>query len=96
MRNTNRLFLIILMTGLTLQFNFFDIETLNNKTGAVCLDGSPAAIYTYQPDATKPPNKLLIFFESSPNGWCFKEDLSTSLDECHKWSTDDYGSSQNY
>ena len=27
------------------------------------MDGSKANIYTYEPDADKPPNKLLIYFE---------------------------------
>ncbi len=29
----------------------------------MCMDGSKANIYTYEPDADKPPNKLLIYFE---------------------------------
>ena len=62
MRIIKTLLLITSLAVLTLQFNFFGIETLSNKTGAVCLDGSPAAFYIYEPDVTKPPNKLLIFF----------------------------------
>lgn len=88
--------LLLLCLG-TLQFNLFNLEKLNNKTGAVCLDGSAPAIYTYEPDdPSKAPNKLLIYFEWAPNGWCFKEDLSSSLENCIKWKEQDYGSSNNY
>lgn len=87
---------LILWIG-TLQINFFGLEMLTNKNGAVCLDGSTPAIYTFEPDdISKAPNKLLIYFEWSPNGWCVKEDLSTSLDSCLKWAENDFGSSKNY
>jgi hypothetical protein len=90
------IWLLTLCLG-TLQFNLFNLEMLNNKTGATCLDGSSPAIYTYEPDEPeKAPNKLLIYFEWAPNGWCYKEDLSSSLEECLKWKEEDYGSSNNY
>jgi len=47
MGGSTTLLVLLALVVLTLQVNFFGIETLNNKTGAVCLDGSPAAIYTY-------------------------------------------------
>lgn len=93
----NKLLLILAMSIATLQINFFSLEMLTNKNGAVCLDGSTPAIYTYEPeDLTKAPNKLLVYFEWAPNGWCFKEDLSTSLDDCLKWAENDFGSSKDY
>jgi len=58
----------------------FELVQLTNKNGAMCLDGSSAAIYTYEPDdISKAPNKLILMFEDTDFGWCFKEDLSSSL-----------------
>jgi len=62
--------------------NMFNMVTLTTKNGAMCLDGSPYAIYTYIPDSSEGnavENKVLIFWEETDFGWCFKEDLSTSL-----------------
>lgn len=56
-----------------LAFNMFELVELSTKNGAVCLDGSPSALYLYEPDdPSKAPNKILIMFESAPNGWCFE------------------------
>ncbi len=70
----NRIITVIAtLAWLTTSINFFTLSRLSTKNGAVCLDGSPAAIYTYEPDnVVKAPNKILIMFESAPNGWCFK------------------------
>lgn len=58
-----RIMLVLGLCLVTLQMNLFNLELLNNKNGAVCLDGSPPAIYTYEPDdPEKAPNKLLIYF----------------------------------
>jgi len=57
--------------------NFFNKFSLPTKNGAMCLDGTPAAIYLFEPDIEKAPNKVLIMFESTLNGgWCFQENLS--------------------
>ena len=44
------------------------------------MDGSNAAFYLWVPDDLDTPvNKVLIYFEETPFGWCVKEDLATSL-----------------
>lgn len=50
------------------------------------MDGSNAAFYLWVPDDLDTPvNKVLIYFEETPFGWCVKEDLATSLQECYKF-----------
>ena len=47
MKKTHFLFLVFGLIVLTQQLSLFGLEKLSNKTGALCLDGSQAAIYTY-------------------------------------------------
>ncbi len=95
--------LFLAFCALTLQINMFNKMELTTKNGAMCLDGSPFAIYTYQPDPLDfdvIANKLLIFFEETDFGWCIEEDLNSTLEKCHKFATDvsdtSFGSSKNY
>jgi hypothetical protein len=63
MKNILLVLIVSSFLVLTLQFNFFNRIELTKKNGAMCLDGSPMAIYTYLPDDSQPvPNKLLIVF----------------------------------
>jgi hypothetical protein len=79
------IFLVLLLEG-SFAFNFFSRIDITNKTGAACLDGSSPAFYLWLPDGLdNAPNKLLIHFEETPFGWCVKQDLSTSLEECLKF-----------
>ena len=78
----------------------FNLHNLTKQSGAMCLDGSPYAVYTYEPDPTDfkvIANKLLIFFESVPNGWCYQTNDSASIEHCFKFINEDnykdYGSS---
>jgi len=56
--------LILLLISLASSINMFNMVTLTNKNGASCMDGSPFAIYTYEPDPNDydPKNKVLIMF----------------------------------
>jgi len=61
--------------------NFFNLRQLNKTNGAMCLDGSPYGIYIYEPDpkdVKTVANKLLIFWEDIPFGWCYKTSTSAS------------------
>jgi len=72
--------------------DMFNMVELTTKNGAMCLDGSPYAIYTYLPDPLDfdfIPNKLLIFWEEIDFGWCMKDTLNASLEECHKFTIED-------
>jgi hypothetical protein len=89
--------LLVGLLAVASSFNFFSLNYLPTKNGAMCLDGSPAALYIYEPDdISKAANKILIMFEWTPNGWCFKQDLSSSLNDCLKFANNDFGSSKNY
>jgi hypothetical protein len=71
----------------------FNMHTLPKQNGAMCLDGSPYAVYVYQPDPTDfkvIANKLLVYFDWVPNGWCFKTNSSASLERCHNFVVQDY------
>ena len=62
-------------------FNMFDLRTIPASTGASCLDGTPFGYYVWYPDQYEPrTNKLLIYFEETPFGWCLKEDLATTTE----------------
>ena len=66
----------------------FDMRNLTKQNGAMCLDGSPYAIYVYEPDPQDfkvVANKLLIFFDSIPNGWCYQTNDSASIEHCYKF-----------
>lgn len=55
---------LLLLTGVH-GINFFGQVEFNVKTGAMCMDGSPYSIYTYNPDPLDFPvvaNKLLVYF----------------------------------
>jgi len=52
-----------LLVGLVTSINMFNLVTLNKKNGASCMDGSPAAIYLYEPEQDLAANKILIMFE---------------------------------
>lgn len=89
--------LIFSLLSLCQAITFFSLVRLPTKNGAMCLDGSPGAIYIYEPeDISKAPNKILIMFEWAPNGWCFRQDLSSSLNDCLKFANNDFGSSKDY
>jgi hypothetical protein len=63
--------------------NFFNKVELTTKNGAMCMDGSPYAIYIYEPDPKDfkvIANKLLIFWEDIPFGWCYKTNTSASTE----------------
>lgn len=61
-------------------FNLFNRVDLPVKSGAACLDGSLPAFYLWVPDDLDTPvNKVLIYFDETPFGWCVKEDLQTSI-----------------
>ncbi len=53
-------FSILIIVGSSM--NLFSQVPLTKKNGAMCMDGSEAAIYTYTPDDVTPVNKLMIFF----------------------------------
>jgi hypothetical protein len=84
-----KLLIFLALTFFTVKsINLYNKMELTTKNGAMCMDGSPYAIYTYLPDPIDfdvIPNKLLIFWEEIDFGWCTKEDLATSLEECHKY-----------
>lgn len=63
MNRTKFLISMILLFGVAHSFNLFNKVELNKTNGAMCMDGSNFAIYTFVPDEDKPANKLLIFFE---------------------------------
>ena len=72
----------------SLSMNLFNLVNLNSKTNATCMDGSNAGYYLWHPDETeKPVNKLLIHFQQTPLGWCTQQDLSSSINNCHRWIT---------
>lgn len=50
MKNNLILLLSILMISMTHTFNLFNLVELNKTNGAMCMDGSNYAIYTYIPD----------------------------------------------
>lgn len=57
------LLLITLCVALTLQIPAFELNLIPKSTGAMCMDGSRAGFYTFDPDQiTAIPNKLLIYF----------------------------------
>lgn len=81
--------------------SFYNMVELPIKSGAACLDGSQAAFYIWRPDDDEPqPNKVLIYFQETPFGWCVKQDLSTSTEECYKFiaeeNLNDFGSSSSW
>jgi hypothetical protein len=64
------LLLCVVLIGQSIAF--FTKNELPTKNGAKCLDGSPAAIYVFEPDSPeKFPNNLLVMFEENIEGWCF-------------------------
>jgi hypothetical protein len=88
----NLLALLLILTPSVLCISMFNQMSLPTKNGAMCMDGSPYAIYTYIPDPLDfdvIANKLLIFWEEIDFGWCFKGDTTTSLEECHKYLIED-------
>jgi hypothetical protein len=53
--------------------NLFNKIEISNKTGAACLDGSNPAFYLWEPDNFDTPvNKVLIYFDETPFGWCVR------------------------
>lgn len=80
--------LLALLTSIS-TFNLFNKIEISNKTGAACLDGSNAAFYLWVPDDLDTPvNKVLIYFDETPFGWCVREDLASSLEECYRFLTE--------
>ena len=73
-------------------FSLYNLITISNKTGAACLDGSSPGFYLWEPeqDDPSPRDKVLIYFEETPFGWCTKLDLSSSIEECYKFIDQDY------
>lgn len=81
---------VLLLATSTTAFNLYNRIDISNKTGAACLDGSAPAFYLWVPDDLDTPvNKVLIYFDETPFGWCVKEDLATSVEECYKFMTED-------
>lgn len=81
----------VLILGVASITMFNQVE-LTKKNGAMCLDGSPYAIYTYVPDPIDfdvIANKVLIFWEEIDFGWCMKDNLTASIEECHKFTIED-------
>ena len=98
---------LVLLAALSLPANtlsfYNQIKVSNKTTAASCLDGTQYGFYLWQPDNSstiKPVNKLLIYFEETPFGWCVEQDLSSSIEKCFKFITEDnlinFGSSQNW
>lgn len=93
---------LTLLLSSAYSLNFFNKVGISNKTTqATCLDGSQYAFYIYKPDESmKPVNKLLIYFEETPFGWCVEQDLATTTEKCYKFITADnlidFGSSINW
>ncbi len=82
----------LLLVHSALSLTMFNQVELTTKNGAMCLDGSPYAIYVYVPDPEDfdvIANKLLVFWEEVDFGWCFKTNTSASIEECHKWMVED-------
>jgi hypothetical protein len=49
---------------LTLQIPAFNLVPLSKTNGAMCMDGSSAGIYLFDPDQSiTATNKLMIYFE---------------------------------
>lgn len=69
-------------------WTLFKMTTAATTSGAVCLDGSPAAYYLRQPLTPSTTNRWVIFMEGG--GWCMG-DLN-----CYQRSLTDLGSSKNY
>ena len=89
-----------LLLTTVLGITMFNKRELTKQNGAMCMDGSPYAVYVYEPDPQDfkvIANKVLIFFESVPNGWCYQTSDSTSTEHCYKFISEDnykdYGSS---
>ena len=87
------LVLTLLLLTVTTSIEMFNLVKLNPKSRALCLDGSPGAYYLWS-DEIKGVNKLLVMFEDTPTGWCFEGSLNSSIAECAKWNTTDYGSTK--
>ena len=86
-----------------ISMNMFNLHELTKQNGAMCMDGSPYGVNIYEPDPQDfkvIANKLLIFFEPVPQGWCFQTSDSTSLEHCFKFLTEDnfkdFSSSDNW
>jgi len=43
-------FVLACLVCMTLSINLFNIHYMPTKNGASCMDGSPFAIYTFEPD----------------------------------------------
>lgn len=61
----------------------FNFKSLTKQNGAMCMDGSPYGIYIYEPDPNDfkvIANKVLIYWEWVPFGWCYKTNTSASIE----------------
>ena len=75
------LILLVITLSAVSTINMFNLKQLTKQNGAMCMDGSPYGIYIYEPDPLDfkvIPNKLLIFWEDIPFGWCYKTNTSAS------------------
>ena len=76
------LLLMLLLAPGIVGINFFNLVRLPKVNGAMCLDGSPYGIYTFEPDPDDVPfidNKLVIVLEDTDEGWCFQNNTSASI-----------------
>ena len=90
-----RSLLILALLAFSQSFGTFHSVIFPKNSGAFCLDGTPGGIYYFEPDV-KGPNKLLIYFEDTPTGWCYQGDIASSIAHCYGWRTTDHGSSKDY
>ena len=102
-KSLDSIFCLALCLCVANSINFFNQVSFSNKTGAMCLDGSPYSIYIYTPDPLDVkfiPNKLLIYWEEVDFGWCYKDNLADSIHSCYEWIVQDnlidHGSSINW
>ena len=86
-----RIVLVVALLTLSQAIGTFQAVRFPKDTQAICLDSSPGGMYFFSPDI-KGPNKLLIVFEDTPGGWCYQEDISSSLKECAEWNHTVWGS----
>lgn len=95
-----RLLVVLIVVWSATSINMFNLRNLTKQNGAMCMDGSPYGVYTYVPDPQDfqvVANKVLIFFSSTPFGWCAQQNDSSTIEHCYKFINEDnlkdYGSS---
>ena len=98
-----RFMLFLLVVWSATSMTLFNLQSLTKQNGAMCMDGSPYGIYTYLPDPQDfkvIANKVLIFFDFAPYGWCHEQNDSSTIEHCYKFISEDnlkdYGSSENW